>query len=529
MKTPITRTSINIIPGFLLLSLNLAQADFAPIPLTQESFNQDLVVEKTASPPLLPVTTATMDGGLSNTNFTWYERGFRPDWPTTGLPTAGSINTSEAAGDHEYLFAPTYKENNAMVIDSGLPMGSFKVLNPSVYGVLSFLVSGGNGGGALGYTLHHQDGSTQTGSFVCRDWLTSATTQAYTAGGRVNVTTYTFELNNNTPKLFAVDVALTNNFSPLVSIDFNYTTGSGREVVFAVSGGQFAGDPVRPIPVTGYNADVVVEASSTRPEPLSGYTTATMDDGIANAGNTWYEQGYYSPAPDTGLPPAGSQITSAMAPDHQFLLAPSYAGNNVVLLDALHPQATLLPQIAGKYSALSFLTSAGHGPVTNKCIVSYKDGSSETNLLISPDWFDPAPMAYCPNGRVKVGRRLVDHINSDSPKLFAVDFKLANTSSPITNLSMTFIGGSQTAHAAVFAVSGADNSIVPPAQRPTLALAAGAGGTYILTSTRAGRLQSTTQLNGSDTVWTDEGVISTTCSIVPSSSQRAKFYRVVSQ
>src|SRR6267378_5551792 len=107
-----------IFVGAALLS-GVAHADFLPIPLTSDSFNQDIVVEKTAPPPLMPVTTASMDGGTANTGFGWYERGYHPVWTSTGLPVAGSTFTRDVSG-HEYLLAPNYKSNNAVMIDSTL-------------------------------------------------------------------------------------------------------------------------------------------------------------------------------------------------------------------------------------------------------------------------------------------------------------------------------------------------------------------------------------------------------------------------
>src|SRR3569832_1406037 len=68
-----------------------ARADFVPVPLTPGSFNQDIVVEKTAPIPVIPggYTTASMDGGINNNGDTWNETGFFVDNPDVGLPKAG--------------------------------------------------------------------------------------------------------------------------------------------------------------------------------------------------------------------------------------------------------------------------------------------------------------------------------------------------------------------------------------------------------------------------------------------------------
>src|SRR6516162_4238056 len=117
---PISSAFSKAFGAFLLLSLvasRPAHADFVPIPLTPGSFNHDLVVERGAPPPLVPVTTASMDTGTNNTGFSFYEAGYNLAAGSTGLPAAGSTFTSQI-GDHDYQLAPTYRSNNAVLIDS---------------------------------------------------------------------------------------------------------------------------------------------------------------------------------------------------------------------------------------------------------------------------------------------------------------------------------------------------------------------------------------------------------------------------
>ena len=521
--------SIKLSIAVLTLTLTLAtgtSAEFLPITLTPESYNQDVVVERTAAPPLVPVTTASMDGGLANTNFTWYERGYRVDWPTTGLPKAGTRRQSEAAADHEYQFAPSYKENNAVFIDAQVTNAVVTILNPAKCVSLSFLVSGGNGGGKVAYKLHHQDGTTQTGTFVCSDWY-NGPNAAYTAGGRVNISTFAFDRDPGNPRLYANEVALTNTSSPVTSIDFTYVNGNGHEVIFAISASAGASQPFTPLLLAGYNQDIVVEANSTLPGFLAGFTTATLDDGAANSGNTLYEQGYYPPAPLTGLPPAGSTITAANAPDHRFLLAPSYTSNNAVLVDAIHTTASLRPVLPPRCARLSFLTAAARGPVTNRCIIQHLDGTAETNRFVAPDWLDSTDFALGVGGSVKLTRRLVETRAANGPFLFAADVNLVNTASPITNLVVNFAGAGPDAHAAILAVSGSDASS-PPAQPGRLTLERSTDGAWVIHSTSSGRLQSTTKLEGARTVWKEEGQISTTTRLNPAGTEVSIFYRVVS-
>jgi hypothetical protein len=203
-------------------------------------------------------------------------------------------------------------------------------------------------------------------------------------------------------------------------------------------------------------------------------------------------------------------------------LPPNYTNNNAVLLDATSTDAALIPVAPASFSALSLLTAAAHGPVTNRCIVNHADGTLETNSFISPDWYDAAPPAFTANGRVSISTKLVDAVNAGSPRLFSADLPLADAASPVTNIVLTFIGGGYDAHAVVFAVSGA----VGTSPRPTLSIAPGAGGKWVIHSTLPGQLQYTTALDGINTVWHDEGPIAATVTNTPSPAEPLKLYRV---
>src|SRR5437764_1001118 len=109
------------IPIVLLLLLNQpcnSRAGFEPLALTPESYKYDVVVEKTAPPPIVPVTTASMEQGIANLGFTWFERGYLREYPGIGLPEAGSILISEQSVEHLYRMPSSYQTNNAVLIDS---------------------------------------------------------------------------------------------------------------------------------------------------------------------------------------------------------------------------------------------------------------------------------------------------------------------------------------------------------------------------------------------------------------------------
>jgi predicted alpha-1,6-mannanase (GH76 family) len=440
--------------GLVLVSASVARAGFNPIPLTSASFNADVVVESTAPTPLVPsaYTTASMDNGTGNTGTSWYEKGYDSASLTTGLPNAGSTFTSQSSATHQYTMAPSYTANNAVMLDSTLTNATFTLTTPTACSQLSFLESGGNNGVNFSYIVHHQDGTTETGAGTIPDWF-NGSNPAWTANGRIDVGSFAFSnVNGNDPRLYSLDITLTNTASKITSIVFNYTSGSGHGAVMAVSGST--GGNFTPIPVTGYNEDIVIEASAPQPTPLTGFTTATMEGGIGNTQRTWYAAGYVASAPTTGLPAAGSTITSASASDHVFTLPPSYSADNAAFLSAAVPSVNLTPVTPVACSELSFLTAAGYGPVTNGCVIHHMDGTAETNSFISPDWFNNFPEAIDANGRVNVSSRVADSLNSGNPRVYAVDVPLANVASPVTAISLTFQGGGANADSVIFAVSG---------------------------------------------------------------------------
>jgi hypothetical protein len=503
-----------------------ARTDFTPIPLTPGSFNQDMVVEKTAPPPVVPVTTASMDTGTANTGFGWYERGHCIAFPNTGLPPAGTVFSHDSFGGYDYQLAPNYKTNNVVLIDSVVTSGTLTLSSPAPYASLSFLVCAGNGSGTIGYSIHYQNGSTQPGTLACPSWM-GGSFPAVITYGQVDVNSFVYgNLNYENPRIYNRDVALANSSSPVMSIDFAYTSGDSHNVVFAVSGAPNSGDPFAPISVTGYNQDMIVEASAIHPGSLNSSTTATMDQGTFNSYYTWYEQGYFPLATNTGLPPANSTLISATAPDHSYQLPASYAANNAVLIDADAPLATLTPATPVACSVLSFLGAASHGRVTNTCVVHHADGTSENTSLILPDWYDTAPAVFAANGQINIGKRMVDTTSSSLPKLFAADVALSHSVSPVTSIDLSLNGSSTASHEAIFALSGRSGS---PPVRPTLSISLAPDGKLTIESSAPGQLQSTTALCDTNTIWADEGPISGPRTFTPASGEPIKFYRAIAQ
>jgi predicted alpha-1,6-mannanase (GH76 family) len=448
------RRSLALTIWLLFFTLRQVQAGFTPIPLTTGSYNQEMIVPATAPGPVVAggYTTATMDSGTGNTGTTWYEEGYNVANPSTGLPHPGTTFTSSSLPNHQYTMPPSYTANNALMLDSVLTGGTFSLVTPSIYSGLSLLESGGHNGIAFSYTVYHQDGSTETGTDDIPDWYNGSNT-AWTANGRVDAGTFAFSsVNGNDPRLYSLDVPLTNTTSAVTSIQFGYISGTGHGAIMAVSG--LNGGNYTPIAVTGYNEDIVVEQSAGKPGALTGVTTATMDTGTNNTGSTFYEIGYVPQAPTTGLPASGSIVTNISAPDHIYQMPPSYTANDAVFLATNRPASLVVPNITTNFAALSFLAACGNGPATVGCTVYHADGVTESNNFTIPDWFYNSPLAFDANGRVYVNNSTVNALNSGSPRLYSEEIRLSDTLSPILSISLHFVSGASGANAAVFAVSG---------------------------------------------------------------------------
>jgi predicted alpha-1,6-mannanase (GH76 family) len=441
-----------LLPGFV-------HAGFNPIPLTSASYNQDIVVENSAPAPLIggAYTTASMDSGLANSGTSWYAQGYNAASPSTGLPPAGSVFTSQSDSNHQYAMAPSYTANNAVLLDSILTSATLTLVSPAAYSGLSFMESGGHNGVSFNYIVHHQNGASDNGSLNLPDWY-NGSNPAWTANGRVDVGTFAFSsVNGNNPRLYSLDITLLNTASPVTSIDFTYVGGTGHGAIMAVSG--LSGANYTPIAVTGYNADIVVEANAGSPGSLTGVTTATMDTATANAASTWYEAGYVPTAPATGLPHPGSTLTNLSAADHLYVMSPSYTANNAILLYSNGPAALATPVTPTNFAALSFLVAAGNGPATVGCSVRHANGVSESNYFAVPDWVNKSPVAFVANGRVSVSSKAISYLNSGNPRLYAMDIPLLVTGSPVTNIVLSWKSGGSGANAAIFAVSGGSSTL----------------------------------------------------------------------
>jgi hypothetical protein len=485
---PVTSVDITYVSGgarlFVFGISGSTGGNFTPITVT--GFNADAVVEAGAVSVVdsIMATTVTGDGGTNNTSNALYEKGFNKAAPNSGMPLAGTTITN-STGDHVYTMPSTYAGNNCMFLNNQggtFLTGTLTLSTPKPCFGLSCLAISAGGANVVNYTVHHASpGVDELGSFTIFDWFTGDTTPAvYTNQGRFSPENLTFGAVNVTSavKLYTNDIAVADNVNPVTSVDFSWTSG-GRSFTFALSAKTNAGGIFLPTPFTGFDADVVVEAGAyttaqltptPHPAALRSATTISMDGGTNNTGNTWHERGWYPQQPLSGLPAPGTIINSVALPDHHYKMPASYTLNNAVLVDFAHTQANLTISSPAPYSGLSFLSCTANNNVTNRVIMQYQDGTSEIQTNLSRDWFNNTPFAFTALGRMSTDSRTINNdpgranpTNNMNPRLYEAQFALANTTSPVTNIILQFIGAINptTGRAYVFAVSATTGPLAP--------------------------------------------------------------------
>jgi predicted alpha-1,6-mannanase (GH76 family) len=217
-----------------------------------------------------------------------------------------------------------------------------------------------------------------------------------------------------------------------------------------------------PIPLTSgsFNQDIVVESTAPAPVVAGGYTTASMDNGVGNTATSWYELGYNTASPTTGLPHAGATFNSQSLANHQYTMAPSYTANNALMLDSTLTSGTFTLTTPATYSQLSFLESGGNTGVAFLYTVHHQNGASEIGSANIPDWFNGSSPAWTANGRVDVGTFAFQAVNANNPCLYSLDVVVTNASNPVTRIDFAYVSGS--GHGAIMAVSGLNGASFTP-------------------------------------------------------------------
>lgn len=445
--------------GLLLSCSSLFAGDFTPIPLDPASFNADPVIEKTAPPSINDYVTVTPDQGTNKNGNTWFEKGYNTTNLNMGCPVHNSIVT-DSTGTHSFQMPPDYHTNNVLFFghnsSSWTPIlgpATFTLSTPAAYSYLSVLSGSGNGAVLVHYIVHHADNSTEEGTFSSTDWWNGTTVnKVFDANGLVGLNGGLNNMSTNHGSAFYSDLQLQNPSSPVTSVDFEYYGQNatqnpftdGRTFIFALSGSS-DGTTFTPITVTGYNQKGILAAdapatSGTGVAPVltnDTYCTFTMDGGIYKANWTMFERGYYAAYPDSGLPAAGSTITSETDPAIHYTLPSTYAGNCAVCLSSNLTTANIKFATPASYGSLSFLTAAGNGAMNVRVEVQFSGGATETNWISTVDWFNsgsPGPAWIC-FGQVNPSARAV----RNTPDQLVNPFTQISANPPVIATGLPFM------------------------------------------------------------------------------------------
>lgn len=217
------------------------------------------------------------------------------------------------------------------------------------------------------------------------------------------------------------------------------------------------------VPVTGFNQDVIVEASATDP---AAATTTSFDGSLNKAGNNvLYEQGFGGPAAaGTGLPSSDASFTSLANPAVTFQLAP-YNANNVALMNAPGQSVTLQLQTPANYQSLNLLATGAYNGGNINVTLNFADGTATTYSTYVSDWFNGANAAYLVSGRVKRDSTAALEIANNNPRLYEYDYALQPADQGKVLNSITFTESSGNV-VGIFAISGSTLSMLPTQSYP---------------------------------------------------------------
>jgi autotransporter-associated beta strand protein len=212
------------------------------------------------------------------------------------------------------------------------------------------------------------------------------------------------------------------------------------------------------IAATGYNQDVIAEASATDPTLA---TTVPFDGTNTTASNNdFYENGFGNAAAQgTGLPAGDTPIVSATNPSVSFQLQP-YNANNVSLMPSAGSTVTLQLLSPASFQSLNILAAGANGGGTVVVTLHFADGSTNTLTMIVPDWFNNPNAAYIAGGRIQRSSGATVQVLPNEARLYEFDFLLAPTDqfNILKSIQFTETSGNV---AGIFAISGATWSQSP--------------------------------------------------------------------
>jgi hypothetical protein len=212
-----------------------------------------------------------------------------------------------------------------------------------------------------------------------------------------------------------------------------------------------------PIAVTGWNRDLVIEATAVGP-PYTNYASEMN----AGEGKGFYQTGLFPHA--WGLPPSG-MFVSMVGDDTIFQFQPYTSSNALVLSpDTGLTNGTLTLVTPQTYAKVAVVAHSGNGTnMTGSVTFNFTDGSSFTTNYLAADWFNGSSnVCWFGMGRILVTTGVEDS-GLENPRFYQTSIDLAaalgTTNKPLA--SITF-GKALALSTAIYAVSGLPASSANP-------------------------------------------------------------------
>jgi hypothetical protein len=234
-----------------------------------------------------------------------------------------------------------------------------------------------------------------------------------------------------------------------------------------------------PIAITGWNADVVIEATAAGPP----FTSVAVELS-AGGGSAYYQTGL--PTYAWGLPPSGAFVS--LTGDRTMFQFQPYTSKNALILspDTGLTNGTLTLSQPATFAVIAILANSVNGTnQTGPLTLNFSDGTSYVTTLFAPDWMNgTTSVAWFGPGMVNLTSG-ADSTGPENPCFYETTVNLqallGATNKPLASLTFGKTAANSTI---IYAVSGSLAGMTPPTGGPIAAT--GWNRDLVIPSTAAG-------------------------------------------